>query len=72
MVRELLLNGRDLKWLVNAPTHLMDDKTIRVWEHVLKLSARRIGELMAVRHVIEHKLVHIRKARVNQNMKKEL
>lgn len=68
---QLGLKAEDLKWLVNAPTSLMNDDTERVWDYVLQKLSKRIGELLALRNVINHKMLHIRKARVEQAMRKE-
>lgn len=70
LLADLGINPKDLRWLVNAPTHLMDDNTVRVWEYILQRISKRIGELFAVRNVINHKLQHIRKARVEQELRR--
>ena len=71
LLAPLALNYKDLKWMVNAPTHIMNEQTVQIWDRVLDMLAKRMGEIIAARHVIEHKLVHIRKARVEQNIKRE-
>lgn len=72
MCDELGLHPKHLKWLLNAPTHIVNDDTIRIWEYVLKQVHTRLGELVAVREVVNHKMTHIRKARVEQSMRKNV
>ena len=68
LCEQLGIAPKDLKWLVNAPNHILDEKTLLIWEYALSLISKRIGELFAVRRVIDHKVSFVRKARIENKM----